>query len=285
MNKHGHVVKGFRVGFGGHLHLIGVHFGPMPAPTPVPGAFPTPAPVPGGFPAPTPAPVPGGFPAPAPGGFPAPAPAPGFPAPAPAPGGFPAPTPAPVPGGYPAPAPGGYPAPAPGGFPAPTPAPVPGTFPGATPVPMGPQRAPQVGKTHKDTVAFDDYTTYLSARHNIRVSGLRVIHDGKFVIGIEAIYEADGQVFSGGAHNGREMGHGAVNQEVTFQHGEYINSITLRAGDIVDGLKLTTNLGKSYSFGGPGGTPQQVYIAPGTQPIGFYGGIGGHLHNLGVYYR
>ncbi len=44
-------------------------------------------------------------------------------------------------------------------------------------------------------------------------------------------------------------------------------------------------MGKSYSFGGTGGTPQAIYIAPGTQPIGFYGGTGGHLHNLGLYYR
>ena len=218
----------------------------MPTPTPVPGGFPTPtpAPVPGTFPTPTPAPVPGTFPtptpAPVPGTFPMPTPAPvpgtyPAPTPAPVPGTFPTPTPAPVPGTYPMPTP----APVPGTFPVPTPAPVPGTMPVPVPVPTTPavaQKAPQVGKIHRDTTAFDDYAAYLSTRVNVRLHTLRVCHDGKFVFGIEAMYEADGQVFSGGAHHGHEMKHGVINQEIVFGYGEYINAITLRAGDIVDGL-------------------------------------------------
>ena len=76
----GRLVKGFKVGFGGHLHSIGCYFShkdytPKPTPMPVPS--------PGGFPVPTPAPMP------------VPTPGTSFPTPTP----MPVPTPAPVPMG------------------------------------------------------------------------------------------------------------------------------------------------------------------------------------------
>lgn len=122
----GKVVKGFRVGFGGSLHFIGVHFGDVPASPSYGGAWPSP----GGYPAPVPgySSVPGGFSTSAPVYTPAPgygAPSPSYGAPAPSygmpsPYGMPAPSysmPAPS---YSAPAPS-YSAPAPSYSSAPVP--------------------------------------------------------------------------------------------------------------------------------------------------------------------
>jgi len=59
------------------------------------------------------------------------------------------------------------------------------------------------GKSHADTQQFDDFTSnqqLLSSSSNVRVSELRVVHDNNMILGIEAIYEANGQVVSGGMH-------------------------------------------------------------------------------------
>lgn len=53
-------------------------------------------------------------------------------------------------------------------------------------------KSQHAGKTHGDTVHFDDFTTALAGKHNIRIKELWVAHDGNLVFGIEAIYEADG---------------------------------------------------------------------------------------------
>lgn len=48
MYTSGLVVRGFTVGFGGHLHFVGAHFGAEPAsfPMPTPSPFPVPSPSP-----------------------------------------------------------------------------------------------------------------------------------------------------------------------------------------------------------------------------------------------
>lgn len=336
LSSPGKVVKGFRVGFGGHLHYVGAQFGypagaaapGFPAPTPVaptpayPGATPAyPAATPG-YPAPTP-----GFPAPAP-AFPAstpgfPAPTPGFPAPVPAPGAGGVPTytppggaptymppggtptyippggtptyippggamPTPIPAPVPVPAPSPFPTPSPGGYvPAPTPA-APG-YPGAAPgypapVAFAPTQTNVAGKNHPDSVAFNDYTSYLQGRSTVRVSKVRVLHSHEYVYGFETIYEADGVQVSGGSHIGREFPFGAQNAEVTLMPGETITSVSGRGGDFIDNITIQTSLGKVYTFGGPGGSPFSLYVPAGKTIIAFGGSTGGHLHSLFCYY-
>eukprot|EP00344_Euplotes_crassus_P002747 CAMPEP_0197003528 /NCGR_PEP_ID=MMETSP1380-20130617/7758_1 /TAXON_ID=5936 /ORGANISM="Euplotes crassus, Strain CT5" /LENGTH=468 /DNA_ID=CAMNT_0042422051 /DNA_START=49 /DNA_END=1456 /DNA_ORIENTATION=- len=354
----GRLVRGFKVGFGGHLHHIGVYFAhkdhtpkthtfpaPTPAPVPIGGmGIPTPAPAPvpiggstttttttktkgfggvtittkktttsGGIPAPTPV---GGIPAPVPvGGIPAPTPVGGIPAPTPV-GGIPAPTPV---GGIPAPTPvGGIPTPAPvpttttpaagtfsiGGFtvttaatppaPAPMPTPAPAPAPAATyippPMPVIPTftQSNVAGKTHADTVKFNDYTTHkasLTSSGTPRLAELRVLHDNDLVFGLEAIYEAGGVQFSGGQHAGNEMNHNTVNQSIPLAVGETITKISGKHGNVIDSMTVTTSLGKIYTFGGTGGSfSYSLFIPSGKTVTSIAGGTGGHLHNFSVYY-
>lgn len=327
LKQEGMVVKGFKVGFGGHLHSIGAFFGPKhgghkpsPFPTPAPAPFPAPTP---GYPSSTPS-----YPAPTP-SYPSstpsyPAPSPSYPsAPSyPSPGhGSSIPTPGAAQPSQPSwPSAGGSSYPAQPSWPtasgssatpsytppsynqptynpsAPSHSYVPAPSPAAsyTPVPA-PQPAPHVsymtqsnvaGKYHGDTKTFDDYKDMLKGKTNIRLTELRVIHDNKFVMGIEALYEADGYSFSGGMHVGSEMSVNTVNQSVSLAWGETITSITGQHGDIIDSLTVKTSTGKIYKFGGTGGSfTYSLYIPDGKTVKAFAGGVGGHLHNISCYYE
>jgi len=142
------------------------------------------------------------------------------------------------------------------------------------------------GKTHADTVHFDDYTSLLKGKSDVRVSELRVIHDNKYIFGIEAIYEADGLTLSGGMHIGKELNHAAVNQAVSLAYGETITSISGQHGDVIDSMTIKTSSGKVYKFGGTGGSfSYALYIPAGKVVKAFAGGTGGHLHNFSCYYE
>lgn len=346
----GRVVKGFKVGFGGHLHSIGVYFGhkdhskPAPVPVPTPSPFPAPAPMPvpvptpSPFPAPTPMPVPvptpSPFPAPTPtpvpvptpSPFPAPTPSwgttteshtipvptpvpsstptwptapsypsstPSFPTPTPVPSSTPSfPVPTPVPSSTPTYSTPTYTPPSytPPAYPAPAPAPSSFPMPVPTPAPVTPTMTQSnvCGKVHADTQQFDDYKNnkaLLTTSSNIRLSELRVIHNNKFIFGIEAVYESGTNSVSGGMHCGNEMDHTCVNQSVQLAYGETITGISGKHGTIIDSMKITTSTGKIYSFGGSGGSfNYSVYIPAGKTVMSFAGGLGGHLHNISCYY-
>jgi len=299
---------------------------PMPVPTPSPGGF---APAPAPAPMPVPTPSPGGFaPAPTPAPMPVPTPSPGGFAPAPIPVPTPAPAPAPTPAGF-APAPGasvgisvpgfpgvqpttdvtqittgmgsisisatttGVPTPTPG---IPTPVPVPTPAGTAIPVPVPvPVAVPALtqsnvgGKTHADTVAFDDYQTHnatFTTNANTRLAELRIIHNSTAVYGFEALYEVPGMPqISGGMHCGKDLDATCVNQAIALKAGEEITSISGKHGDIVDSLTIQTNLGSTYTFGGTGGaSAYSLFIPAGKGVKALAGGTGGHLHNISAYY-
>ena len=71
----------------------------------------------------------------------------------------------------------------------------------------------------------------------------------------------------------------------TLASGEYINSAVVHSGGVVDGLFLRTTKGKELSMGAKGGSKQTVeFSCDNPVVIGFFGGFGGHLHNIGFYY-
>eukprot|EP01084_Bolivina_argentea_P305804 528311_1 len=60
---------------------------------------------------------------------------------------------------------------------------------------------------------------------------------------------------------------------------------SIRSGDLLDGFQLKSNLKmeeNNHQFGGNGGTSHELPIPKGHIVIGFHGGVGGHLHNLGI---
>lgn len=68
--------------------------------------------------------------------------------------------------------------------------------------------------------------------------------------------------------------------------GERVVSVHLKYGTLIDSIRFVTTTGcrrRSKTFGGPGGDNSVSYTVPaGWKLAGFFGGVGGHLHNLGV---
>ena len=70
---------------------------------------------------------------------------------------------------------------------------------------------------------------------------------------------------------------------LALEAGERIVSVHHRRGDVIDSLRLVTSAGREETFGGPGGGEPTNYRVPaGWRLVGFFGGVGGHLHSLGV---
>lgn len=62
-----------------------------------------------------------------------------------------------------------------------------------------------------------------------------------------------------------------------------MTEISVKAGALVDSLRIQTSKGQEKKWGGDGGAKQQTWRVPtGSSFLGFHGGVGGHLHSLGV---
>lgn len=62
-----------------------------------------------------------------------------------------------------------------------------------------------------------------------------------------------------------------------------LTEITVKAGAIVDSLRVRTSKGREKAWGGAGGDLHRTWRIPtGSSFLGFHGGVGGHVHSLGV---
>jgi len=139
------------------------------------------------------------------------------------------------------------------------------------------------GKTHGDTVGFNDYTSHLDGKPAIRMSEIRVLHDNNLVFGVEGIYTAAGVQVSPGVHVGGELNSTTINQSVALPEGTWITEISGRHGDVMDQLVIKLNTGVEYKFGGTGGNKFANIVPSGKRVIALGGGLGGHLHNIFCY--
>jgi len=137
-----------------------------------------------------------------------------------------------------------------------------------------------VGKTHKDTIGFNDQL-FVKDKWNYTVSQINVWHDGKFVYGVQFFYGMDGTIMTPGAH----CSNGNVKcEQIKFNQGEHLVKVLIRNGDILDHLTLVTDQGRIVSCGGTGGNPSLIVAPPGNHFVAFAGGIGGHIHNLTAFF-
>lgn len=62
-----------------------------------------------------------------------------------------------------------------------------------------------------------------------------------------------------------------------------VTDISVRTGAIVDSLCIRTSKDREHKWGGDGGDRVQTWrVSAGGSFLGFHGGIGGHIHSLGV---
>jgi len=106
--------------------------------------------------------------------------------------------------------------------------------------------------------------------------------NGKFVTGIACVWQG-----------GETSSHLAATASGTdpvstleLGPGEYVKSVSIRTGALVDYLEIQTSLGKSISAGNPGtGVPvtdEKFSVPDDMQVLGFAGGMGGHIHNISL---
>jgi hypothetical protein len=137
-------------------------------------------------------------------------------------------------------------------------------------------RGENIGRRHMDTRSFDHFNlipkTHAPVRQinvwgSSRVNGIQVIYDGGCITPLEIGYHDN-----------------PVQQSLILAQGEFITEVSGTQGEVIESLEIKTNYGKFLRVGGYSGNPFRFSIPYGTQIVGFYGGIGGHIHNLGVYY-
>jgi len=107
-----------------------------------------------------------------------------------------------------------------------------------------------------------------------------VVWAGGLVNGVQAIYKVGGERIAGPIHRG---GHGTFHEHrLALEAGEEITRVEVAAGGVVDALTFVTSKGRQVRFGGKGGDCHVLETPHGMEVVGFFGGIGGHLHNLGI---
>jgi hypothetical protein len=65
---------------------------------------------------------------------------------------------------------------------------------------------------------------------------------------------------------------------------QFVTALHIRAGSLIDGMSIGRSDGQTVRGGGSGGSLIELTWHPNDQEtlLGFYGGCGGHLHNIGV---
>ena len=105
------------------------------------------------------------------------------------------------------------------------------------------------GKIYSNTNFFDDYYSLIKGSFKAAIYELRVIHDDDFVYGFQGFYQIDDKTVTGEPHFGREINTSCVNESIKLQYGECIIAISGNYHDVVNGIMITTSLGKTYAFG------------------------------------
>jgi hypothetical protein len=139
-------------------------------------------------------------------------------------------------------------------------------------------RGENFGNRHGDTRSFDHFSfitgkTYAPIRQlnlyasTTNVNGIQVLYDGNLMTNLEM-----------GNHGNPTL------QTLYLQPGEFISDVSGSYSNVLVSLEIRTSLGRSMRVGGNGGTPFRFANPYGSQIVGFYGGCGGHMHNIGYYY-
>ena len=138
-----------------------------------------------------------------------------------------------------------------------------------------------LGKSFSDTETFDDWE-WLENKFNYAVAEIKVWHDGKFVHGVQFHYHLDGTKKTPGKHCTEKSG--LKCESLVLNENEHITKVLLRAGDMIDHIVFYTDQGRKVGGGGNGGVPLVAVLQPMNQFVAVGGGIGGHLHNLRLFY-
>ena len=144
-----------------------------------------------------------------------------------------------------------------------------------------------IGGNHFDTVPFSDENAVRTeiAKNGVpRLTKVSVWDDGALITGIACQWQSlAGELVQGASH----LSTGAAEKQPTcvleLSDGEFINKLVIRTGSLLDFIEFRTNRGRCVKAGNDqGGQESEFAIKPGHHLIGFFGGMGGHIHNIGL---
>eukprot|EP01129_Flabellula_baltica_P017043 TRINITY_DN931_c1_g1_i1.p1 TRINITY_DN931_c1_g1~~TRINITY_DN931_c1_g1_i1.p1 ORF type:complete len:473 (-),score=73.63 TRINITY_DN931_c1_g1_i1:58-1476(-) len=138
------------------------------------------------------------------------------------------------------------------------------------------QKSHNWGTRTRETRSFDNVnqipTTVPFPIRSVKVWG------NAFVNGIQVMYSTGSTPIEVGTKNN------PAEHCMNLSTGEYITSVSGRYGSWIDSIEIRTNHGRILRVGGNGGSKSYSFQAPpGHAVVGFFGGVGGHLHNIGFY--
>jgi len=164
------------------------------------------------------------------------------------------------------------------------------------------------GKHHPDTIGFDT-TVGLSSMSslsigatplsNIRLSDVR-LHGDEIVESIRCQYFLDDGSSADAVNSDSLRPHSRLTTwspligsslpeeplcSLSPARLDCITAVSIKYGDLVDSISIHYKSGRILKAGGQGGSTSErvdVNIAGGERVIGFFGGVGGHIHNFGV---
>lgn len=140
-----------------------------------------------------------------------------------------------------------------------------------------------VGGVHADTVSFSDAEVLEGKKDQMEMTKISVWDDGKLITGIQCEWNSvpTGEVLKGTCH--ASSGDNMKETVLNLAKGDRVTHVSVRTGDVVDYIKLETKMGESIACGNPGGGEARVLVIPeGERLVGFRGGLGGHIHNIGI---
>jgi hypothetical protein len=138
------------------------------------------------------------------------------------------------------------------------------------------------GGHHGDTVYWDGTSWLRSAGWSLRRVHLWAGTSLANGVQCEYVEAGTGAVLSSPLFASSE---GAPQQSsFSIEAQQFATTLHVRAGSLVDGMSIGRSDGQRVTVGGSGGSLIELNWHPNDQEtlLGFYGGCGGHLHNIGV---
>ena len=127
-----------------------------------------------------------------------------------------------------------------------------------------------------------------SSKPSLRLAVLTVYYNPEGgIFGFKHIWTVDGQKIEADKHRGSSYDDvfGSWDKKnIKLGKGQYITKVYGRSGDYLDQICFELNTGEVIELGGEGGEPFEVALPEGSAVGCITGGIGGHLHNIQVWY-
>ena len=107
------------------------------------------------------------------------------------------------------------------------------------------------------------------------------------IFGFRHVWSQDDKKIKGKKHRGDsydEVFSNCTSKNIKLKPSSYIIKVSGKYGDYIDQISFELNTGEVYEFGGEEGEPFEVALPSGFAVGCITGGIGGHLHNIQVWY-